>query len=430
MKPHRVLIIEPFASGHRGVWLRRISSQLFARGWRVLIATLEESTRHPSMSWLAQSSIAVVTPSPAANATAVGTAGAPAGIWPLARAEWANFHLLRSLEGAARARHEFDLVLLPYGDYALHAVGLLGSPFVSKWVSIVMRPTFHHREAGVLAPPPRLARLRRSLFRAYVQTGTQARCLTIDQPLYETLRHDRVVGARLAYLPDPVDAPLPVDGARARARLGIPAAATVVLIYGTLTLLKGAQHLLAALQQLACHDVHLIVAGAQDADFRGMLHSAPAQALRLAGRLHEFSGWLDELNEALVFGAADIVWLGYSGHHQSSGVQVQAGRLGLPTISCDAGLIGWQTRRHASGLTVRVSDSAAVAGAVTALVDSAPLRSALGRNGQRAFADYTWEAGGDVIGQALEEALASVAHAAKPVAARALGKPRVAEIES
>ena len=420
MSAATVLIVEPHATGHRGVWLRWISEQLVKHDWRIVIATLAESLQRPALAWLTQRSAAI-------DVVAVdkhGVYNSGGGLGMLLAAELQCYRVLKRLCLEARRSHFVDAVLLPYGDYAAHLTPLLGSPFGTlPWIPIVMRQTFHYRSMGVTAPRPPLSALRRALFRSFVQTRSLATCLTIDQPLYEFMRADPQVAHKIGYLADPVDAIGSTGRNEARARVGIPTDAVVVLIYGTLTSKKGLQYLLPAIRTLRRTNLHVLCVGVPDAEFRSLLSGSDANILMQAGRLHLIDRWADGATEVLAFTAADIVWLGYVGHWQSSGVLVQAGRAQLPSIACDAGIIGWTTVRHQCGLVVPVREREVVGAALEVLAASPALRANLGRNGSRAFAAHTADNAGAIISNALRDAVTRVPPELRPASTSEAGVP-------
>jgi glycosyltransferase involved in cell wall biosynthesis len=400
-----VLIVEPHATGHRGVWLRWISEQLVKHEWRIVIATLAESLERPALAWLAQRSAAIEVV--AVDQRGVYASGGSLGA--LLAAELQSYRALGRLCVEARRSHSVDAVLLPYGDYAAHFTPLLGSPFGDlPWIPIVMRPAFQYRDMGVMVPLSSLSALRRTLFRSFVHTRLLTTCLTIDEPLYESMRADPKVGHKIAYLADPVDAIEFAARNEARSLFGIPADAVVVMVYGTLTSKKGMQYLLPAICTLQRPDLHVLCVGVPDAEFRTLLGGSDAETLVRAGRLHLIDRWADRATEACAFAATDIVWLGYVGHWQSSGVLVQAGRAQLPSIACDAGVIGWTVARHRCGLIVPVRQRQAVVAALEALADSPELRATLGQNGSRAFAAHTVDNAGAIISDALRNAVTRV----------------------
>ena len=62
--------------------------------------------------------------------------------------------------------------------------------------------------------------------------------------------------------------------------------------------------------------------------------------------------FISEEEEYLVFKASDIIWIGYREHYTMSGVIVQAGRMGKPTIACKEGVIGWLTKKNKLGAVI------------------------------------------------------------------------------
>ncbi len=400
-----MLIVEPYVTGHRGVWLRWISEQLIKHKWRVVIATAAESLKQPSLAWLVAGPTSI-------EVVVVEHTGArvPSGsLRSLLTAQLRSYRLLKQLCTETRRKHHVDAVLLPYGDYAMQLTALFGSPFGElPWIPIVMRPSFHYRRMGVSAPQPTLSALRRALFYSFVRTPSLATCLTIDQPLYEFMRTHSRLGHKMGYLPDPVDTIEPAGRTLARDSLDIPNDAVVVLAYGSLTARKGVQYLLPAVCSLGRTDLHVLCVGVPDSEFRTLLSGSEASLLMRAGRLHLIDRWVDQATEGVAFAAADIVWLGYVRHWQSSGVLVQAGRAQLSSIACDAGLIGWTATRYQSGIVVSMGDQNAIVAALDALATSPELRSNLGRNGSQGFASHTTDNAGAIISDFLTDAVARV----------------------
>jgi glycosyltransferase involved in cell wall biosynthesis len=249
---------------------------------------------------------------------------------------------------------------------------------------------------GVAAPEPSLRWAREWMFRRFLKRSRLRRCLTIDEPLYEYLRQDTGASRKVAYLPDAVSEVAGADSEHARARLGLPPGDVVVLVFGSLSRRKGLPHIVPSTDR-----VHVLVAGRLDADMVEWLALPVARTLRDAGRLHVLDGWCDARREADAFAASDVMWMGYDGHAQSSGVLIQAGRAGLPVIACDEGIIGWFTRRHSTGLVVNVRDHDTVATAIAQLVRDPGLRRRLGENGRRATRGHTTERAIAVIDEAL-----------------------------
>ena len=347
------------------------------------------------MSWLSASrpEIEVITTN--TETTAADSSG---GIVSLLRNEFSHMRELRRLYDQALRMATLDAVLLPFGDYILHACALRGSPFArTPWTTIIMRPSFHYRASGINAPHPSFASARFRLFQSFVATESLRSCITVDEALYDFMRGRPRMQSKAVYLPEPVETIARVDSSAARMSLGIPLNATVVLVYGQLSTRKGLTQLFRALRFSARSDIHLLAVGQADQTFATCLQSDDAGLLRRESRLHVFEGWCDQARERDAFAAADIAWLGYVGHWRSSGVLAQTGRYGLPIVACDEGLIGWTTAKYQCGLVIPISNIEAVVQALATLADSPELRKDLASNGIRAFARNSVENAGSIL---------------------------------
>lgn len=330
-----LFIIEPDFSGHRWRYVEW-ALQAYAEAGRHCVVVTDaanlghplaramQSGRHPGGTLLAL-------PLPA-------DAGHGAGRIAYVR----YWRIFRHLYRQSCAAHRAGLVLVPYADYFLWALPLLGSPFgATPWLGITMRAGFHHHRVGVRAPrQPLVNAVKTLLFRRALRTPGLKTLLSIDPTL--PAWHGERGGAALTYLADPSPDPrfdmTPATRAAARARLGLaPDSGPVLLVYGAITARKGVRELVCA---LATHRTapRLVVAGAQDDDIRAWL---PAAAAGLSPPPLLLDRFIPEAEEADLFSACDAVWLGYQGHYGMSGVLVQAYRFGKPVLATADGLIGW-----------------------------------------------------------------------------------------
>jgi len=264
-----------------------------------------------------------------------------------------------------------DVVFIPYLDYCVHLVALFGSPFGSvPWSGIVIRPTFHYRSMGIIAPKAKLSGLRKYAFRRMLRNPYLRGCLTVDEPLSIFVKQNwGSLGEKLGYLPDPAQPILLQPKSSARRAFGLPADGNVILIYGWLTGRKGISAILGALRDpRISSDTRALLVGRQDSKVKELMKSELANRLRKEGRLSEHEAWADEITEANAFSAADIVWLGYENHLQSSGVQIQASMAGVPVLATERGIIGWYTRKYRCGLTVAVEDASDVVAKIGTLL--------------------------------------------------------------
>jgi glycosyltransferase involved in cell wall biosynthesis len=180
-----------------------------------------------------------------------------------------------------------------------------------------------------------------------------------------------VSAARIAAIPNPVDSEVwkPSDQRAARAKLGIPAAARVIVWHGRVSIRKkGLDTLLAAWQQLAPRragqDVRLVLVGTgSDADdLRRMIANAGTDGIVWIDR---FLQERTVLNEYL--GAGDVY--AFPSRHEGFPVApVEAMACGLPVVAADA-----------RGVADILADGEASGGVIVPHDDAAALAQALGR---------------------------------------------------
>ena len=294
----------------------------------------------------------------------------------------------------AKKNAQVDFVILPYLDYCTYAVSLLGSPFSkTPWAGLVMRIGFHQSAWGIKAPTSRINSVKKRLFFRLLRNSFLRVLFTIDLTLKEYT--DNLLlpqGSRLVYIPDITETNRSMDQEQARGKLGIGKQGFIVLVYGSLSLRKGIQTLTRSMEdQNFPLEGHILLAGKQDTHVESFLRSPLAAKFSTSGRIHQINRYLNAEEENLVFSAVDAVWLGYRGHYHMSGVLVQAGKMGLPVLACEEGLIGWLTKQYASGLVIPASSPSAVATAISKLCRNATVAQEYGENGRRAYASHTLE---------------------------------------
>lgn len=361
----RVLILEPYANGHHGPYLEWMTRGLLDRGFETIVITLPESMEHPSMRAVGR--LVCVR-----GLTAGRNVSAPKDTLQLTKREFAYWRLFREWYRAVVGEQRPDVVFLPYLDYCLYAIGLLGSPFDDcPWVGLAMRPSFHYQEMGVIAPRPTLATLKKALFFRLARNKHLRCLLTIDESLAEYISKRTTFASKTAFLAEPAEMTDLLDPVTGKQRLGIPSTRKLILVYGHITPRKGVLELLRAITcPLFPPSVDVLLAGEVSPEVRNALMNSPAAELLSQGRIRLLDRFIEVDEERVVFAAADIVWLGYCGHYTASGVLMQAASAGRPVLACHEGIIGWQTRRHALGQTVDPKDPVAVCRAIQAALQS------------------------------------------------------------
>ena len=351
-----VLIIEAALTGHHPGYLGRIAAAYMEAGHTVTVTVLRRDASHPAIDRLKtqfgdEFNVLPLddTKYDAALHSRLGESGRELALRRLFGQAYRTVQQVKSV----------DYVFLPYLDYCLYALGLLGSPFGStQWGGICMRPSFHYRHFGVIAPTPKLANIKRALFLRLLQSKTLKSVYTIDELLhrYVAARHSQRAH-RLQVVPDPAELNGNHTYESARQVLGVPAGALVVLVYGAITRRKGLEVLLEAISRAEVpKTLHLLVVGQQSADIKLLMQSSQVSVLMAQERCHVIDNFVDDAIEQMVFTGTDIVWLGYRNHFAMSGVLVLAALSKKIILGTQQGLIGWHIKEKQLGCTVDIND--------------------------------------------------------------------------
>lgn len=364
-----VLILEAALTGHHAGYLERITAAYIEAGHSVTATVLQRDATHSAINRLKARFSGAFSLLPlddtkygAALHSCLGETGR----------ELSLRRMFGQVYRVVNQDKPVDYVFLPYLDYCLYAVGLLGSPFGrTQWGGICMRPSFHYGHYGVIAPKPKLANVKRSLFLKLLRSKTLKSVYTIDELLHRFVAERHSQWSRhLQYVPDPAELKGSHTYESARHALNIPDDAVVVLVYGAIDERKGLDVLIEAIGSPAVQkSLHLLVAGQQTAGIQPLMKSTQVRALMREGRCHVINRFVDTLEEQQVFAASDIVWLGYRNHYSMSGVLVLAALSEKVLLGTHDGLIGWYIKEKQLGYLIDINNVSSVRSELIRLQD-------------------------------------------------------------
>lgn len=355
-----ILIIESRLTGHHPVYLEKISSGFIEAGHIVTVGVSTNDTQHPlitSLSKRYEGRFHVQPISDAAISTAMAARLGDAG------REFAMRRLFAQTFVQVMAIRPVDHVFLPYLDYCLHAIALLGAPFgKALWSGICMRPSFHYAEAGVVAPRPRFAAAKERLFFRLLRDRSLKCLFTIDELLHaHAVKKSPVWQPKIQYLADPAELIGNHTKETARQALGIPEDREVILVYGAIDARKGLKELLRVFESSKLNKkTSLLIVGKQSDWAKAELMSKITKSLRMEERLFEINEFVDAHTQQMVFAASNVVWLGYKKHYAMSGVLILSVIAGLPVLSTSVGLLGWFVKKYSLGFVVDINSSISV----------------------------------------------------------------------
>ena len=178
----------------------------------------------------------------------------------------------------------------------------------------------------------------------------------------------------------------------ARAKLGLPAGAPVLLFFGQIKRVKGLDTLLKAMPQvIASHPgVKLLIAGQVWKDSWDRYQSL-IDELSLDAHIRARIAYIPDEEVEAYYRAADMVVLPYWRIYQS-GVLLMAWSYGRPVVASDVGGLGESVRDGETGLLVPPGEPGALAGAIKELLADRALSEGMGGAGRRLVEqEYAWD---------------------------------------
>lgn len=383
-----ILIIEPASSGHHFIYLEKIVTSYLKLGHQVTLCTPQSLHEHICIEKMLSASRNFLTVIDLSDKDYQERLKAKQS--DIAREFYIRNVFKKTYQNANNRKH-VDYVFLPYVDYCLYAIGLLGSPFgKTQWSAICMRPSFHHQSYGVITPRPRLSNFKQLLFLKVLSIKTLYKLFTIDEILARFINDKHpLLNKNIEYIPDPAELIGTHTYQSARIKLCIPEKAVVILVYGAIDERKGIRALIKALNSSnVSDDVYLLLVGRQSEEVKLFL-SKEASKLLVQKRYHELNDFVTDEDQQMVFAASDIVWLGYRNHFTMSGVLVLAAISETPIIGCTQGLIGWYTQEKKLGICIDTESHADVCKSINDLRND--IKSEKIKIAKISFEKHNWE---------------------------------------
>lgn len=350
--PGTVLMIEPNLGGHRSVYLSKISEFFSERGADVIIVTLKGQVITQPMEKVLSlhPDIKIIffdeDMSDFKNKTS---------LLSNVKREFYYWVLFRNIYNKVVDNYRVDSVFVPYMDYILYSIGLVGSPFLkTPFSGICMRPAFHFPRSGVEAPTGRMNLVKEFLFFRALKNKKLEKLYSIDELLVLYAQsNEQKLRNKIEFFPDPAEFVGGNTKSSARRVLNIRDEDSVVLIYGALDERKGVDKLIKGLNFVGVKNSPcLLFAGKQNEVIKEFLDCGFSKELKINNKLIELNRFLSEEEEQMCFAACDAVWLGYSSHYAMSSVLVKAAQMDKMIIGTSKGLIGFYVRNKNLGCLI------------------------------------------------------------------------------
>lgn len=227
----------------------------------------------------------------------------------------------------------------------------------------------HHHPLHVTESPVggRLRRLRKRTLLRHALRNRHVHALFSSDPSVAAEVERLAPNARGVVLPDPVVVPRPSEApAAVRAHYGVEAGRQVLLLFGMLSERKGALVLLEALRHLpadAARRLCVILAGPTSDDLRERLPEAVerVRAERPELQLLRHDAFLHDPEVQALYLASDLVLVPYLRHVGTSSVLIRAAAAGRPVLGSDYSTMGIWIDQYRLGQAVDTAEPGAIA---------------------------------------------------------------------
>lgn len=324
-----ILIFEPRIVGHRLTWLRYITEDFLALGYRVTLAVdLRSGTREIMEAQFAPFF-------PGVSLVSVFDENG----------SWRGGSKIASLDECRKISQAKQVFLNELDEIAsslLRRAALWVYPPSSlkgRLSGVYFRPRFL---TDPVWPPGNI--IKAAGFRRLCAQDWFRHIYFMDEYLISSVKNDKRL---FHFLPDPWSGDFSCPSNDARRGLDIPLNKVVFLFYGIGDRRKGLHLVVEAMEKLASDSrIFLLCAGAMNHD-RALLKRI--DILEKRGSAKMMNRYISEEEERLSFCAADVVLLPYIHHYGSSGVLSRAAAAGKMVIASDEGLLAKRIRGNHLG---------------------------------------------------------------------------------
>jgi hypothetical protein len=254
---------------------------------------------------------------------------------------------------------KFDHVFLTSIQKLDKALVIFGSPFENINFSGIYLDIKFHLYKYKIYYKSRFNYLSKKFFQKLLEFSTLENIITNDHLLKKYLKSNNWSNShKLKFLHDPKEFNFTFNKFYSRKKLGIPKKSILILLYGALIESKGIIELLSIFKLAKLNkNIRIVLAGKQFRNYKNfILNSSFVNKLKLEKKLFIFNRWISEKEEALLYSAADIVWIGYKNYSSPSGVLYQAIQKNIPSLISNEGLINNLNKKIKVGFVTNIKN--------------------------------------------------------------------------
>jgi hypothetical protein len=253
----------------------------------------------------------------------------------------------------------FDHIFLTSIQKLDKALVVFGSPFQNINFSGIYLDIKFHLYKYKIHYKSRFNYLSKKFFQKLLELSTLDNIITNDHLLKKYIKPNNWTNShKLKFLHDPKEFNFSFNKFYSREKLGIPDKSILILLYGALIESKGIVELLSIFKVAKLNkNIRVVLAGKQFTNYKNFaLNNSFINKLKLDKKLFIFNRWISEKEEALLFSAADILWIGYKNYSSPSGVLYQAIQKDIPSLISNEGLINSLNKKIKVGYVTNINN--------------------------------------------------------------------------
>jgi glycosyltransferase involved in cell wall biosynthesis len=291
------------------------------------------------------------------------------------------FNIIRSIKKIL-LKNDIDHIYFVTGDHIDKVLAILGNFSLRVKFSLMLIYSKVYLNKNINYFSRLILGVKKNLLFKLIDLSYLKNFFVLDLFLFKFIKKNKKNNfSKVVYTPDPAQLKYFFSQRFAKNYLKIKKDVFIILIYGAIKMSKGIKELISSLQYLNNNKIKLIIAGKQTDDVKFFLKLEANKQLVNSGQVIIFDGFKNYRDEAILFSASDIVWVGYDDSFSgSSGVLHQAGLANKPVITNRLGLLGYLNKKYKTGSVVNLSSVIDIKNKILYLYRNKKIRYMLGKN--------------------------------------------------
>jgi glycosyltransferase involved in cell wall biosynthesis len=291
------------------------------------------------------------------------------------------FNIIKSIKKIL-SKNEIDHIYFATGDHIDKILAVFGKYSLKVKFSLMLIYSRVYANKNINLLKKFLLIIKKKLLFSLLNQIYLKNFFILDLLLYKFFKKNKNKNfSKITYVPDPGELKFLFSQKYSKNYLKIDKNNFIILIYGAIKMSKGIKELVSALHHMNNKKIKLIIAGKQTEDVQSFLQLNTNIELINKKIIIVYDGFKDYKEEAILFSASDIVWVGYDNNFTgSSGVLHQAGHARKPVITNRLGLLGYLNKKYRIGLVVNLSSVADIQNKILYLFNNKKIRYIFGKN--------------------------------------------------